>query len=62
MVEILKVIEEQAANKRGDDISIYLFSIHVKLFNIAQRNVLGMIPQKALKSNQVIWAFHTEQS
>lgn len=58
--EIVKLLLDQYNNKRGKDAFICLFSMHVKLFNLAKKNIMGLIRQRSLKSKEVIWALHCD--
>lgn len=59
--EILKIMIDQYNNKRGQDPFSCIFALNVRFFNLGKKNVWGFTRHKALKSNEVIWAFHSDQ-
>ena len=58
--EIVKILIDQYNNKRGKDAFLCLFAMHIKLFNLARKNIMGLTRQRSLKSKEVIWALHCE--
>lgn len=59
--EILKIMIDQYNNKRGQDPFSCIFALNVRFFNLGKKNIWGFTRHKALKSNEVIWAFHSDQ-
>ena len=59
--EVIKIMIDQFNNKRGQDPFSCFFALSIRLLELSQKNVMGMAPKRALKSNEVIWAFHSNQ-
>jgi len=59
--EIIRILEEQYNNKRGHDPFACLFSLHISFFSLGQNQIIGLSNRRALRSSEVIWAFHSEQ-
>lgn len=62
LIEFLGVLEDIYNNKRYQDPFSSLFVVQLKMFNMSNRNMGSLIKQKYLRSKEVIWAVHSQQT
>ena len=51
---------EQFNNRRGKDPFLCFFSLHLKLFNLSKKNLMGLIRRRAMKTQEIVWAVHCD--
>jgi len=59
LASILELTQDHKEKRRIYDDFPFIFILNLKLFRIQQRHVGSMSGYKALRSRDIIWAFHS---